>query len=176
MQACACFSAVQGPEVEVKEEPLSSPLDHIPDPTAPPPAQPEPLQSVDTAGLLEATRPMPNNHSEISSASPILTMQHSQTNESPLPTGEYIKVTVKEGGRMETMNALGIKTSYVQYTVHTDSTVPGLIAQGLEVKRRFSDFEVSVQRKSIQYLAVICVATDSMQVHMRVLSLYCVKL
>ncbi len=44
--------------------------------------------------------------------------------------------------QVETTSSLGIKTHYVQYVVRTDSVVPGMLAEGLEVKRRFSDFDV----------------------------------
>lgn len=56
-------------------------------------------------------------------------------------SGEYIKVTIKEPEKVETVSSIGLKTHYVQYHVRTDSTVPGLLAEGLEVKRRFSDFD-----------------------------------
>lgn len=51
-----------------------------------------------------------------------------------------IRVGIKESEKVETATSL-IKTHYVQYVVRTDSTVPGLLAESLEVKRRFSDFD-----------------------------------
>lgn len=46
------------------------------------------------------------------------------------------------GVQVETQNSLGLKSHYVQYLVRTDSSLPSLRADGMEVKRRFSDFDV----------------------------------
>jgi hypothetical protein len=45
--------------------------------------------------------------------------------------------------QVDAVNTLGLKTQFVTYPVRTDSALPGLIAVGQEVKRRFSDFDVS---------------------------------
>ncbi|KAF5831189.1 hypothetical protein DUNSADRAFT_13466 [Dunaliella salina] len=43
--------------------------------------------------------------------------------------------------QVETTTALGIKKSHVQYVIRVDSSIPGMIANGVEVRRRFSDFD-----------------------------------
>lgn len=45
--------------------------------------------------------------------------------------------------QVETTTALGIKKTHVQYVIRVDSSIPGMIANGVEVRRRFSDFDVS---------------------------------
>ena len=40
------------------------------------------------------------------------------------------------------MTALGRWSHYV-YVIRMDSTLPGLVASGMEVRRRFSEFDVS---------------------------------
>jgi hypothetical protein len=52
-------------------------------------------------------------------------------------------VSIREPEKHETVTSLGLKSHYVTYTVRTDSSLPGFIAVGQEVKRRFSDFDVS---------------------------------
>ncbi|KAJ9505545.1 hypothetical protein QJQ45_011853 [Haematococcus lacustris] len=52
-----------------------------------------------------------------------------------------LQVTIKEPEKVETVSGLGLKTHYVTYTVVTHSDMPGFIAEGMEVRRRFSDFD-----------------------------------
>ncbi|KAL6758155.1 hypothetical protein V8C86DRAFT_3025658 [Haematococcus lacustris] len=52
-----------------------------------------------------------------------------------------IQVTIKEPEKVETVSGLGLKTHYVTYTVVTHSDMAGFIAEGMEVRRRFSDFD-----------------------------------
>lgn len=69
--------------------------------------------------------------------------------QSPQPSATVmesaIKVTVKEPERLEASAALGLKTQHWVYAITTDSTLPGLVASNVMVRRRFSEFEVSKQ-------------------------------
>lgn len=53
------------------------------------------------------------------------------------------QVYVRAPEKVEASTKLGIKMSHITYLVHTDSTLPGLRADGVEVRRRFSEFDVS---------------------------------
>jgi hypothetical protein len=46
--------------------------------------------------------------------------------------------------QVETTTAIGIKKTHVQYVIRVDSSIPGMVAHGTEVRRRFSDFDVSI--------------------------------
>lgn len=45
--------------------------------------------------------------------------------------------------KQEGTNKLGIRTTYFTYLVRTESALPGMRADGAEVRRRFSEFDVS---------------------------------
>uniref|UniRef100_A0A7S0RGS5 PX domain-containing protein n=1 Tax=Chlamydomonas leiostraca TaxID=1034604 RepID=A0A7S0RGS5_9CHLO len=84
--------------------------------------------------------------SEISEPSTLTS--HADAEISPSFTGAGVpdselplRVTIREPEKVEGQNALGIKTHYVQYVVRTDSSLPALRADGMEVRRRFSDFD-----------------------------------
>eukprot|EP00798_Chlamydomonas_sp_ICE-L_P002904 gene2904-4962_t len=53
-----------------------------------------------------------------------------------------VRLWVKDPTKIETTNALGLKTSYYTFLIRTDSTLDGMIAEGMEVQRRFSEFDV----------------------------------
>lgn len=53
------------------------------------------------------------------------------------------QVTVRDPEKVEHVSKIGIKSSHVTYLVRTDSSLEGFKADGMEVRRRFSEFEVS---------------------------------
>ena len=55
--------------------------------------------------------------------------------------------------QMEGPSTLGIRTHYVSFVVRTDSTLEGLLADGMEVHRRFSEFEVRAVTYSNNHFA-----------------------
>lgn len=59
------------------------------------------------------------------------------------PPLDAVKVWIRDPEKHEGPNKLGIKTSYFTYLVRTESTLPGMRADGTEVRRRFSEFDVS---------------------------------
>uniref|UniRef100_A0A6U2HTY4 PX domain-containing protein n=1 Tax=Chlamydomonas euryale TaxID=1486919 RepID=A0A6U2HTY4_9CHLO len=57
------------------------------------------------------------------------------------PPDAPVRTLVLDPERVESANSLGIKTSHWEYVVRTDSSLPALRASGMEVKRRYSDFD-----------------------------------
>lgn len=67
---------------------------------------------------------------------------HPPTSHEAAAEAEPVKVFIKaEPEKVETTTALGIKKTHVQYVIRVDSSIPGMIANGVEVRRRFSDFD-----------------------------------
>lgn len=54
-----------------------------------------------------------------------------------------VRVWIREPERMEATNKLGIRTAYFTYLVRTESQLPSMRTDGTEVRRRFSEFDVS---------------------------------
>lgn len=96
------------------------------------------------------------NHSEtLSSRSPIPSMTAGERTAGLEPSeisvlpkskkhvsaGGSIRIHIKEPERAEMVSAIGLKTSHVQFVVVVDSSVPGLEATNMEVRRRFSEFD-----------------------------------
>lgn len=52
---------------------------------------------------------------------------------------------------MDTVNAIGIKATNWSFLVTVDSTYPGMLASGMEVKRRFSEFDVRLGFSLVPY-------------------------
>jgi len=50
--------------------------------------------------------------------------------------------------QLESVTALG-RWSHHVYTIRMDSTVPGLVASGMEVRRRFSEFDVGIDETQL---------------------------
>lgn len=55
------------------------------------------------------------------------------------------QVWVREPEKQDGVNRLGLRSSYFTYCVRTEATLPSLRAEGTEVRRRFSDFDVSAR-------------------------------
>lgn len=54
-----------------------------------------------------------------------------------------IRVWVRDPERSEAPSKLGIRTTYFTYLVRTESVLQGMRTDGTEVRRRFSEFDVS---------------------------------
>lgn len=54
-----------------------------------------------------------------------------------------VKVWVRDPDKAEGTNKLGMRTTYYTYRIRTEATLPSLRAEGTEVRRRFSEFDVS---------------------------------
>lgn len=55
----------------------------------------------------------------------------------------YMQVWVREPEKQDGVNRLGLRSSHYTYCVRTEATLPSLRAEGTEVRRRFSEFDVS---------------------------------
>lgn len=58
-------------------------------------------------------------------------------------TPPYMQVWVREPEKQDGVNRLGLRSSHYTYCVRTEATLPSLRAEGTEVRRRFSEFDVS---------------------------------
>ncbi|GAX75390.1 hypothetical protein CEUSTIGMA_g2834.t1 [Chlamydomonas eustigma] len=56
-------------------------------------------------------------------------------------TAGSVRIWVKEAEKAEAVTGLGLKSTHYVYVVKMDSTLPGLVANGMEVRRRFSEFD-----------------------------------
>ncbi|MEW5309807.1 MAG: hypothetical protein WDW38_001665 [Sanguina aurantia] len=66
---------------------------------------------------------------------------HSEGPGHPVNEESPIRVTVRDPEKVEIASKLGIRNHYVSYLVRTDSGMEGFKADGMEVRRRFSEFE-----------------------------------
>ena len=104
----------------------------------------------------EVTPALPSRLSASSIAAPaaavVAARAHSldQQQEQAAAATHSIRLRIKDPERTESVAALGLKVQHWVYPITVDSDVPGLVAEGMEIKRRFSDFDVSRRQVTLE--------------------------
>ncbi|KAG1676261.1 hypothetical protein FOA52_006479 [Chlamydomonas sp. UWO 241] len=70
------------------------------------------------------------------------------------PANAPVRISVDEPERVDATNSLGLKTSHWEYTVRTDSALPELLSSGMEVRRRYTDFDALHKQLHVEFRGI----------------------